>query len=187
MKDLLEAYLFVAGEPVKADDIAKALQYHPDDIVLALEELIAEYDEREGGLQIVRLANGYQMATRVEHAEDIARLMDPPGRAHRLSKPALETLAIVAYRQPITVAELESVRGVASDGVLRTLLEKKLVFEHSRKQTPGRPILYATTPDFLHYFGLNSLDNLPPLDSELSDIEMEAVHNIEVAAGLVEE
>jgi segregation and condensation protein B len=187
MKELLEAYLFVAGEPVFADEIAKTLQYHPDDVKIALDELVADYNSREGGLQVIRIANGYQMATREEHAEDIARLMDPPGRANRLSKPALETLAIVAYRQPITVAELESVRGVASDGVLRTLFEKKLIFEHSRKQVPGRPILYATTPDFLHYFGLNNLNDLPPLDFEAEAEEVEAIHGIEVAAGLAVE
>jgi len=187
MKELLEAYLFVAGEPVMAAEIAKTLQYHPDDITIALEELLADYEYRDGGLQIVRLAQGYQMATREEHAEDIARLMDPPGRAHRLSKPALETLAIIAYRQPVTVAEVESVRGVASDGVIRTLMEKKMVFEHSRKPVPGRPILYATTSDFLHYFGLNSLENLPALDTDISEEEAVAIHGIEVAVGLSEE
>jgi len=186
MKELLEAYLFVAAEPVTAADIAKSLSYHPDDVTAVLEELVCDYIARDGGLQIVRLAGGYQMATREEHAEDIARLLDPPGKAHRLSKPAMETLAIVAYRQPVTLAELESVRGVASDGVLRTLLDKKMIFEHSRKQVPGRPILYATTPDFLHYFGLNSLENLPALDIDIADAESEAVHEIEVAAGLLE-
>jgi segregation and condensation protein B len=187
MKDLLEAYLFVAGEPVKPNDIAKVLQFHPDDVTLALEELVLEYEARETGLQIVRLAHGYQMATREEHADAIAQLMDPPGKAHRLSKPALETLAIIAYRQPITAAEVESVRGVASDGVMRTLVDKKMIFEHSRKQVPGRPIVYATTPDFLHYFGLNSLDNLPALDTEVTEEETVAIHEIEVASGLTEE
>jgi segregation and condensation protein B len=186
MKELLEAYLFVAGEPVTPRDIAKALQYHPDDVTEALEELARDYVQREGGLQIVRLAHGFQMATREEHAEQIAKLIDPPGRANRLSKPALETLAIIAYRQPVTVAEVESVRGVASDGVLRTLLDKKMIYEHSRKQVPGRPILYATTPDFLHYFGLNSLENLPALDIDPLEEQIEAIREIEIAAGLLE-
>ncbi len=187
MKELLEAYLFVAGEPVMPAEIAKTMQVHPDDVAEALNELMGEYRTRDGGLQIVRLAHGYQMATREEHAEDIAKLLDPPGKANRLSKPALEALAIVAYRQPVTVAEIESVRGVASDGVLRTLLEKKMVYEHSRKAVPGRPILYATTPDFLHYFGLDTLGDLPSLDFELSDEDVTARHVIEQAAGLISE
>jgi segregation and condensation protein B len=187
MKELIEAYLFVAGEPVTPQEIAKSLQYHPDDVADVLEDLLSEYNQRQCGLQIVRLAHGYQMATREEHAEDIAKLLDPPGRAQRLSKPAIETLAIVAYRQPVTMAEVELVRGVASDGVMRTLLEKKMVYEHSRKQVPGRPILYATTSDFLHYFGLESLSSLPALDLEESPDDEVARHQIERAAGLMEE
>jgi segregation and condensation protein B len=187
MKELLEAYLFVATEPIMALEVAKVLQYHPDDVRAALDELVEEYAARGGGLQIVRLAHGYQMATREEYSEEIAKLLDPPGSRYRLSKPALETLAIIAYRQPITAAEVESVRGVAADGVLKTLYDKKMVYEHSRKQVPGRPILYATTPDFLHYFGLESLEHLPPIDLDTPDDDEQARHVIEKSVGFTEE
>jgi segregation and condensation protein B len=187
MKKLLEAYLFVATEPIIPSVFAKALQYDLDDVAALLDELVQEYEDRRGGLKIIRLAHGYQMATSEELAEDLARLIDNPGNKNRLSKPALETLAVIAYRQPITAAEVESVRGVAVDGVLKTLTERKMIYEQSRKQVPGRPILYATTHDFLHYFGLESISDLPPLDAEV-DVEMQqAIAVIEESVGLVEE
>ena len=153
--------------------------------------LLEEYEERDGGVRIVRVAGGFQMVTRPDLSDQIARFLAGPGGRARLSKPALETVAIVAYRQPVTTAEIEAVRGVNSDGVLRTLLDRKLIREAGRKQVPGRPILYATTQDFLHYFGLNAIDELPPLD-EVEAIEGEkerehVLHEVEAAVGLTEE
>lgn len=186
MKALLEAYLFVAGEPVKPAEIAPLLNADPADIEKELEDLAWEYETRSG-LRIIRIAEGYQMATRPELSQEIARLLAAPAGKQRLSKPALETVAIIAYRQPATQAEIEAIRGVNSDGVLKTLEERRLIKEVGRKQVPGRPILYGTTPEFLHYFGLNSLADLPPLEAEIEDHERDAIiHAVAEAVGLEE-
>ncbi len=162
---LLEAYLFVATEPVQPAEIARILQVDAGAIEEALEDMVNAYARRiNSGLHIVRIAGGYQMATRPALAQGIGRLLAAPNQKARLSKPALETLAIIAYQQPVTQAEIEAVRGVSADGVLKTLAERQLVAETGRKEVAGRPILYGTTPDFLHYFGLHSLDDLPPLE-----------------------
>ena len=162
---LLEAYLFVATEPVQAADIARSLQVDPAAVEEALEDMVNAYARRiNSGLHVVRIAGGYQMATRPALALGIGRLLAAPNQKARLSKPALETLAIIAYQQPVTQAEIEAVRGVSADGVLKTLAERQLIAETGRKEVAGRPILYATTPDFLHYFGLHTLEDLPPLE-----------------------
>ena len=183
---LLEAYLFVAVEPISPAEVARVLQLEPAAIEEALEDLVNAYARRaHSGLHIVRIAGGYQLATRPALSPDIARLLATPGSKARLSKPALETLAIVAYQQPVTQAEIESVRGVSVDGVLKTLAERRLVMEEGRKAVPGRPILYATTPDFLHYFGLHTLDDLPPLeDIAPATDEQAATHQALEAAGM---
>ena len=189
LHSLLEAYLFVAAEPVRPPETAKSLGLEAADIEEALEDLTNAYARRDGGLHIVRLAGGYQMATRPPLSDDIARLLAAPGGKARLSKPALETLAIIAYQQPVTQAEVEAVRGVNVDGVLKTLTERGLVVEEGRKPVPGRPILYVTTPDFLHHFGLNTLDDLPPLE-DIAPAEAEAdqaaAHDALEAVGLEE-
>ncbi len=165
---LLEAYLFVAVEPITPGEVARVLALEPAAVEEALEDIVNAYARRiNSGLQVVRLAGGYQMATRPALSEDIARLLAAPNARARLSKPSLETLAIVAYQQPVTQAEIEAVRGVSADSVLQTLAERRLVAEAGRKEVAGRPILYATTPDFLHYFGLDTLDDLPPLEDVL--------------------
>jgi len=162
---LLEAYLFVATEPVQAAEIARSLQMDTAAVEEALEDMVNAYTRRiNSGLHVVRIAGGYQMATRPALAAGIGRLLAAPNQKVRLSKPALETLAIIAYQQPVTQAEIEAVRGVSADGVLKTLAERQLIAETGRKEVAGRPILYATTPDFLHYFGLHTLEDLPPLE-----------------------
>ncbi len=162
---LLEAYLFVATEPVQAAEIARSLQMDTAAVEEALEDMVNAYTRRiNSGLHVVRIAGGYQMATRPALAAGIGRLLAAPNQKVRLSKPALETLAIIAYQQPVTQAEIEAVRGVSADGVLKTLAERQLIAEIGRKEVAGRPILYATTPDFLHYFGLHTLEDLPPLE-----------------------
>ncbi|MGO8671031.1 MAG: SMC-Scp complex subunit ScpB [Capsulimonadaceae bacterium] len=175
LRTLLDAYLFVAAEPVRPVDVAKVLHIETALAEEVFEDIVNEYARRtQSGLQVMRIAGGYQMATKPHLAEDIARLLATPGNKPRLSKPALETLAIVAYQQPVTVAEIEAVRGVSADGVLKTLMDRGLIREDGRKPVPGRPILYATTPDFLHYFGLNTLEDLPPLeDIAVADAEAE--------------
>ena len=172
---LLEAYLFVATEPVQPAEIARSLQVDAAAVEEALEDMVHAYARRiNSGLHIVRIAGGYQMATRPALAAGIGRLLAAPNQKARLSKPALETLAIVAYQQPVTQAEIEAVRGVSADGVLKTLAERQLIAETGRKEVAGRPILYATTPDFLHYFGLHTLEDLPPLEDLAPPSDSEA-------------
>ena len=160
----LECLLFVSGEPVPLADLARALQADAIAVEAALRDLQVTLTERSSGLQLVQIAGGWQLSTRAEHAETIARML--VRGSNKLSRASMETLAIVAYRQPITAPEIEAVRGVSASGVLKTLLERRLIQEMGRRETLGRPILYATTPDFLHYFGLADLEQLPALESD---------------------
>jgi segregation and condensation protein B len=163
MDALLECFLFVSPEPVTPAQVAAALEIDERAAREALEGLRERYPSP--GLQVVRVAGGYQLCTRPEHAEAVSRFLRPP--AQRLSRPALETMAIIAYRQPITQPEIEAIRGVNCTGVLRTLLERDLIAEKGRKETVGRPILYVTTDQFLKHFGLKDLTELPLLEESL--------------------
>ncbi|MCC6443832.1 MAG: SMC-Scp complex subunit ScpB [Armatimonadetes bacterium] len=158
---VMECLLFVSSEPLTPSQAAEALEIGESEAREALKALQAAF-EADRGMRIIEVAGGFQMVTRLEFSPYVTKLLRPP--VQRLSKPALETLAIIAYRQPITQPEIEAVRGVNSDGVLKTLLDRRLIEEAGRKQTPGRPILYKTTQDFLQYFGLNSLDDLPAIE-----------------------
>ncbi|MCS6776722.1 MAG: SMC-Scp complex subunit ScpB [Chloroherpetonaceae bacterium] len=160
----LECLLFVSGEPVPLTELSRATGRDSETIACALHVLRSRLEERGSGLQLLHIAGGWQLSTRPEHAEAIGRLLTRD--SHKLSRAALETLAIIAYRQPITAPEIEAVRGVSVSGVLRTLLDRRLIQEAGRKETVGRPVLYRTTPDFLHYFGLSDLSQLPPLGDE---------------------
>jgi segregation and condensation protein B len=184
MKDLIESCLFVSSEPVTSAELSKIFETDPLEMESLLSVLLNEYEMRGGGVRIVRMAGGYQMTTRPDLSADIARFLAGPSGKGRLSKPALETAAIVAYRQPVTIAEIESIRGVSSDGVVHALLDRRLIKEAGRKQTPGRPILYATTDDFLCYFGLDKLDDLPPLDSQDDESDEQSRKSIEAAIGM---
>jgi segregation and condensation protein B len=160
----LECLLFIAGEPVALADLARALQSEEVEVEAALRSLQAGLTERASGLQLLRIAGGWQLATRPEYAEVIGRLLARGG--NKLSRAAMETLAIIAYRQPITAPEMEAVRGVSVGSVLKTLQERKLIAEAGRKATLGRPMQYTTTADFLHYFGIAELAQLPPLETD---------------------
>lgn len=164
--ELLEAFLFVAEGPQPLADLARGAAVLEAQAEQALELLQARLENR-GGLQLVRLAGGYQLATRPEFAERIATFLQP--EKQRLGRSHLEVLAIVAYRQPVTASDIESVRGVQSDYALRALVDRRLIREAGRKKSPGRPILYATTDQFLHQFNLNALDELPALE-RISDL-----------------
>lgn len=187
---LLEAYLFVSTEPVQPAEAARMLGVGAAAVEEALEDMANAYARRiNSGLHVVRIAGGYQMATRPALAPGLARLLSAPGLKSRLSKPALETVAIVAYQQPVTQAEIEAVRGVNADAVLKTLTERGLVQETGRKEVAGRPILYGTTPDFLHYFGLHTLEDLPPLEDIAvagAEADRVATHDALEAVGLGE-
>ena len=161
----LEAVLFMAAEPIAAAELAQILEVTPaqaEDLAQALDR---EYRGR--GLQIGRVAGGYQVCTRPEFGSYVARLHKP--ERFRLSRAALETLAIVAYKQPITRPEIEAIRGVNSDSPIDTLLQYELICQAGRKSAPGRPILYRTTDNFLGRFGLNSVDDLPHIDALSTD------------------
>jgi segregation and condensation protein B len=159
----LEALLFAAGsEGLSTQAIAEILEVPVDTAVELCLTLKESYAQRESGLEIVELAGAWQMVTAADFAEYLQRMATSPS-APGLSQAALEVLAIVAYRQPITRGQVEAVRGVQSDRVLQTLLHRQLVCEVGRQDSPGRPILYGTTAFFLQTFGLPSLDHLPPL------------------------
>jgi segregation and condensation protein B len=162
LKPAVESLLFVAGEPLTLRRIQEALELpEPGPVREAVSALAAEYDARGGGFHLAEVAGGYQLRTRPEYRDAIRRLL---GAGHtRLSKAALETLAIVAYRQPVLRADIDHVRGVDSGGVLRALLERKLIRVLGRKEIPGRPLVYGTTRQFLEVFGLRDLNDLPTL------------------------
>ncbi|MFN3567549.1 MAG: SMC-Scp complex subunit ScpB [Caldimicrobium sp.] len=167
-KKVIEALLFCAGKPIKIKEIADILEKKLtiEEITSILAELQREYSER--GIRIAQVAGGFRVETAPEVAPYIKKLF--PSQGIRWSKPLLETLAIIAYFQPITKAEISAKRGgVEVSPLIRTLLEKKFIRIVGRKNIPGRPLLYGTTSFFLEYFGLKSLDDLPPL-SELEKI-----------------
>ena len=166
LKSVLECMLFVSPQPLSVKHIAESLDLDEPDVERVMHELRLDYGER--GLQIVRIAAGYQMCTRPEHAEYMSALLKP--ERTQLSRAALETVAIIAYRQPITQPEVDAIRGVNSDTVLRTLLERSMITQIGRRATVGRPIMYATTDEFLNHFGLNDLSELPePVDTALAE------------------
>jgi segregation and condensation protein B len=167
-KAMLEAVLFLSGEPVELGALKSVSGLPEADLGDLMEELAAEYAERNGGVVIGKVAGGYQMVTNPEHTGWVMKLKGT-AKKQKLSMPALETLAIVAYRQPITKAEVEEIRGVNSDGVMKALLEKRFIRIVGKKEAPGKPLLYGTTREFLQYFGLNDLTELPTL----KDLERE--------------
>jgi len=169
LKSILESLLFAAGEPVSVARLSAALDDLPKgEIQKALAAMATEFATQNRGLTLEEVAGGFQLRTLKEHAQYVRRLL--AARPPRLSRPLLETVAIIAYRQPITRPELEQLRGVDTGGVLETLLEKRLIKIAGRKEAPGRPIIYATTPEFLETFGLKDLDALPDL-KEFQEIE----------------
>jgi segregation and condensation protein B len=158
---LVESLLFIAGEPVTITQLVHALELAPDAVEAALEQLTAACHTR--GVRVQRFGDSVQLVSAPEAAAVVERFLGV-GPQPRPSTAALETLAIIAYRQPITRAQIEAIRGVDSSGVVRALLARDLIGETGRLETVGRPILYATTPEFLRQFGLSSLAELPLLD-----------------------
>lgn len=162
-KSLLEAFLFLSGEPVTASYLKGTTEEMDEhDIKRLMEELMADYRNRNGGILVVEIANGYQMVTNPQYAPWIKKFRGSQASG-RLSMAALETLAIIAYKQPIIRAEIDHIRGVNSDGVVKTLLERRLIKIIGKKEAPGRPMLYGTTREFLQYFGLKDLTEMPTL------------------------
>jgi segregation and condensation protein B len=161
IKAIVESVLFVAGAPVSLRRLAEIIGVAQAEVKPAMGQLMAEYATPERGVRLAEVAGGYQFRTAAENTEYIRKFVQE--KPSKLSRASLETLAIIAYRQPLTKAEIEAVRGVDVDGVLNSLLTKKLVRVMGRKDVPGRPWVYGTTPQFLELFGLNDLGSLPPL------------------------
>jgi segregation and condensation protein B len=162
LKSVVESLLFVADAPLTLDRLCSILEeYERLDIRAAIEELLAEYRQAGRGIYLAEVAGGWQFRSRPENADYLRRLSR--SRAYRFSHSSLETLAIIAYRQPITRAEVEYLRGVDSGGVLKTLLEKKLIRILGKKDIPGRPLIYGTSREFLETFNLKDLASLPTL------------------------
>lgn len=161
---LAEALLFAAGDSVKLADIAIVLKLDKKETEKVMERLIKIYDDRHGGIMLRKIADGYQFCSRPEFHEDFRDYFEKP-KPNTLSRAAMETLSIVAYNQPITRNGIELVRGVNSDSVILRLIDKGLIYEAGRSENPGRPILYATTEQFLRAMGISDLSQLPPLET----------------------
>jgi segregation and condensation protein B len=179
---IVEALVFASPEPITLKAMTKLLDPEPKTAVqAALGELGRRYDDRPGGLQLVEVANGYQIVTRPE-LHDWVRRMFHERTTQKLSVQALETLAVIAYKQPITAAEITEIRGVNTSGVIGTLLERGLVKISGRKQVVGRPFLYSTTRDFLDRFGLRDVHDLPKVEDMADALGFEVPVGIAAAA-----
>jgi segregation and condensation protein B len=173
LKAILEALIFASPEPLTPKQMFKLLDAEPkEDVQAALQALKQEY-ERPGGLQLVEVAGGYQIVTRPDLHEWVRRLFHERS-TQKLSVQALETLAVIAYRQPVTALEITEIRGVNTSGVLNTLLERGLIKIAGRKQVVGRPFMYATTKEFLIRFGLNELSDLPKVEDMAEALGLDA-------------
>ena len=170
LKSIIENILLAADQPVHVGELEKIFLNTAEkkDLQLILEELKEEYQSRN--LQILEVADGYQLCTRHEFNDWIRKFLKLD-RSSRLSQPGLDTLSIIAYKQPLTRQEVDDIRGVDSSGVIKTLLEKKVIGPAGRKKVPGRPIMYRTTQKFLEYFGLKDLNDLPTLEDLKEDLE----------------
>lgn len=169
VKSILEALLFISGEPLTVETLKNILEIDKMEIGRLMGELIKEYQLKNGGVFISEIAGGYRMVTNPGCGAWVKKFLST-ALPTRLSQQSLETLSIVAYKQPIIKAEIEAIRGVNSDGPLRTLLERRLIKILGRKEAPGRPLMYGTTKEFLQYFGLKDLAELPTL-KEIQEVE----------------
>jgi segregation and condensation protein B len=180
LKAAIEAILFLSSEPVRVDDLASSLEESSDAVSAQLEEIKRNLDDRAGGFMLEQAAGGWRLTTRAEHDAVLKKYFAKKGE-NRLSLAALETLAIVAYRQPITAPEVSEIRGVNATGVIRTLLERRMIRVAGRKNVVGSPFLYRTTKDFLVHFGLNDIRDLPRLE-EFGDLIGETINDDLLAA-----
>jgi segregation and condensation protein B len=180
LRALLEAVVYVTDEPLTLQQMSAALALPPERIRALLDELVAEYDRPEHGLTVREVAGGYKMATKPEHHEAVRNFVKSLKPPLKLSLAALETLSVIAYKQPVTAPEIGEIRGVQGTGVLKTLLDRKLIATAGRKNVIGKPILYKTTKEFLVQFGLKDLSELPTL-KEFEEIGRMALGEAETA------
>jgi segregation and condensation protein B len=159
----LEAIIYAADEPATLDQISKALGIEKPEARAALEQLTAAYQTEDRGIEVRKVAGGWKFYTKAQHHDVVRKFIKSLQPPLRLTMPALETLAVIAYKQPVTVPEINEIRGVHVGGVIKTLLEKRLITTAGRKEVIGRPILYRTSKQFMMRFGLSDLDELPSL------------------------
>ncbi len=167
-----EAVLYAGGEPISIDRLSQVFEISPERVISGMTALAEKMQKNNSGLELLRLENTYQLATKTEYADYIKKAFDMRRRTP-LSSAALEVLAVVAYNQPVTKSFIEQVRGVDCSGVVSTLIEKGLIEERGRLDLPGKPLLYGTTKNFLRCFSLSDLTELPPLpksDPETNDV-----------------
>jgi segregation and condensation protein B len=185
IKSVIESLLFVAEAPLTVQRLGEVLEGVPkEDIRSTLDELHAELEANRRGVRLVEVAGGYQLRTAKANADWVKKFLG--GRPARMGRATLETLAIIAYRQPITRAEIEAIRGVDVDGVINTLLDRSLIRAVARKDVPGRPFLYGTTPEFLQLFNLKDLTHLPTL-KEMTEMTLPEIPGEELPVEGVEE
>lgn len=184
-KSIIESLLFVADGPLTLQRLGEVLEgVEKEDLRSTLDELQAELESDRRGVRLVEVAGGYQLRTAKVNADWVKKFLG--GRPARMGRATLETLAIIAYRQPITRAEIEAIRGVDVDGVINTLLERSLIRAVARKDVPGRPFLYGTTPEFLQLFNLKDLTHLPTL-KEMEEITLPEIPGEELPLESAEE
>ena len=185
LKSIVESLLFVAEGPLTPQRLAEVIEgADKSEIIAALEQIRTDLESNRRGVRLVEVAGGYQLRTPKENADWVKKFLG--GRPARMGRATLETLAIVAYRQPVTKAEIEAIRGVDVDGVVNTLMERSLIRAVGRKDVPGRPFLFGTTPEFLQLFNLKDLSELPTL-KELDEITLPEPVDAGVLAERVEE
>ena len=180
LRSAIEAILFVSSDPIKVDELVDSFDANKDEITSQLHEIKRTLDDHAGGFMLEQTAGGWRLATRPEHDSVLKKYFAKKGE-NRMSIAALETLAIVAYRQPITAPEVSDIRGVNSTAVMRTLLERRMIRVSGRKNVVGSPFLYRTTKEFLVHFGLNDIRDLPRLE-EFGDLIGENINDDLVAA-----
>jgi segregation and condensation protein B len=196
LKGALEAIIYAADEPATLDQIANAVGEEKATVRAALDEMIAAYASEDRGMEIRGVAGGYKFYTKPQHHEVVRRFIKSLRPPLRLTMPALETLAVIAYRQPVTGPEIQEIRGVNVSGVIKTLLEKRLIVTAGRKPVMGRPIMYRSSKEFLMRFGLSDLEELPSLkefeqlaraalgaDEGIAPIEPESMNGADAATG----
>ncbi len=171
LKSLFEAVFFLSNEPVPINFFVKNFMIDPTQAKIIIDSLVDEYEERDGGIRLAELSNGYQFVTNARFAEQLRHALGLRKR-ESLSKGMLETLAIIAYKQPIVLADIDELRGASSRMMVANLMKRNLVKPVGRKELPGRPLAYGTTDEFLRYFGLNKLSDLPKL-SEIKEFSID--------------
>jgi segregation and condensation protein B len=185
IKSIIESLLFVADGPLTIQRLSEVLEgVEKEDVRSTLDELQSELENSRRGVRLVEVAGGYQFRTAKVNADWVKKFLG--GRPARIGRATLETLAIIAYRQPITRAEIEAIRGVDVDGVINTLLDRSLIRAVARKDVPGRPFLYGTTPEFLQLFNLKDLTHLPTL-KEMEEITLPEIPGEELPLESAEE